>query len=149
MENLIRRYEKQKNRLQNAINEMNNLYTNLNEARKNFMKKYRIRARNEHNWFLFEYLPLHPELKPYFTKHQRAQRIRKLEENRLMNLQRQLRRSLYIPPGRRENLPWFDSVLENAIRRYRNVNKIKVSTLKSINKLPKNMKIKIMSHVLP
>lgn len=147
MENLIRRYEKQKNRVQNAMNEMNNLYTNLNEARHNFMKKYRIRARNEHNWFLFEYLPLHPNLKPYFTKHQRAQRILKLEENRLLNLQRQLRRSLYIPPGRREYK--YDNVIENAIRRYRNVNKIKVSTLKSINKLPKNMKIKIMSHVLP
>ena len=147
MENLIRRYEKQKNRLQNAMNEMNNLYTNLNEARKNFMKKYRIRARNEHNWFLFEYLPLHPELKPYFTKHQRAQRILKLEENRLLNLQRQLRTRLYIPSWRREYK--YDNVIENAIRRYRNVNKIKVSTLKSINKLPKNMKIKIMSHVLP
>lgn len=147
MENLIRRYEQQKKRVQNAIYEMNNLYTNLNEARNNFMKKYRIRARNEHNWFLFEYLPLHPNLKPYFTKHQRAQRILKLEENRLLNLQRQLRRSLYIPPGRREYK--YDNVIENAIRRYRNVNKIKVSTLKSINKLPKNMKIKIMSHVLP
>lgn len=151
MENLIRRYEQQKKRVQNATYEMNNLYTNLNEARNNFIKKYRIllpKNHGEYEMFVFEYLPLHPNLKPYFTKHQRAQRILKLEENRLMNLQRQLRRSLYIPSRGHEYL-WNDSVLENAIRRYRYVNKIRISTLKGINKLPRNIKTKILTHMLP